>query len=69
MPPAPEPSNGAFSSSASVLLDPDFMDSFPTQVDNADTSNVSMDMDIHDSRYISNNDNGQSVILVMIIMD
>ena len=45
------------------------MDSFPTQVDNADTSNVSMDMDIHDSRYILNTDNGQSVILVMIIMD
>ena len=39
------------------------MDSFPTQVDNADTCNVSMDMDIHDSRYIlsnDGNDNGQS---------
>ena len=36
------------------------MDSFPTQVDNADTSNVSMDMDMHDSRYILSNDNGQS---------
>ena len=60
MPPAPELSIGAFSSSASVLLDPDSIESFPTEIENNDNC---MDMDTQDScSILSNdgNDNGQS---------
>jgi len=46
--PALESSNGAFSSSASVLSDPDSIDSFLTQVDNDNC----MNMDIHDTIVI-----------------
>ena len=60
VPPAPESSIGAFSSSASVLSVPDSTESFPTQIENSDNC---MDMDIHDSSSIlsnDDNDNGQS---------
>ena len=60
MPPAPESSIGAFSSSASVLSDPDSIESFPTEIENNDNC---MDMDTHDSCSILSNDgncNGQS---------
>ena len=60
MPPAPESSIGAFSSSASVLSDPDSIESFPTEIENNDNC---MDMDTHDSGSIlsnDGNDNGQS---------
>ena len=60
VPPAPESSIGAFSSSASVLSDPDSIESFPTEIENNDNC---MDMDTHDScSILSNdgNDNGQS---------
>ena len=60
VPPAPESSIGAFSSSASVLSDPDSIESFPTEIENNDNC---MDIDTHDScSILSNdgNDNGQS---------
>ena len=60
MPPAPELSIGAFSSSASDLLDPDSIESFPTEIEKNDNC---MDMDTQDScSILSNdgNDNGQS---------
>ena len=60
MPPAPELSIGAFSSSASVLLDPDSIESFPTEIENNDNC---MYMDTQDScSILSNdgNDNGHS---------
>ena len=60
VPPAPESSIGAFSSSASVLSDPDSIESFPTEIENNDNC---MDMDTQDScSILSNdgNDNGQS---------
>ena len=60
VPPAPESSIGAFSSSASVLSDPDSIESFPTEIENNDNC---MDMDTHDSCSILSNDgnyNGQS---------
>ena len=60
VPPAPGSSIGAFSSSASVLSDPDSIESFATQTDNNDNCS---DMDIHGSgSTLSNagNDNGQS---------
>lgn len=63
MPPAPGSSIGAFSSPGSILSDPDFIDSFLTQVHNDDIYNISMDVDVHDSSNIlSNNgsDNGQN---------
>lgn len=63
VPPAPGSSIGTFSSSFSVLSDPDFIDSFLTQVHNDDICNISMDVDVHDSSNIlSNNcsDNGQN---------
>ena len=59
-PPAPESSIGAFSSSASVLSDPDSIESFPTEIENNDNC---MDMDTQDSCSIlsnDDNDNGQS---------
>ena len=60
VPPAPESSIGAFSSSASVLSDPDSIESFPTEIEN--NANC-MDMDTHNSCSILSNDgnyNGQS---------
>ena len=60
VPPAPGSSIGAFSSSASVLSDPDSIESFATQTDNNDNCT---DMDIYGSgSTLSNagNDNGQS---------
>ena len=60
VPPAPGSSIGAFSSSASVLSDPDSIESFATQTDNNDNCT---DMDIFGSgSTLSNagNDNGQS---------
>ena len=60
VPPAPESSIGAFSSSASVLSDPDSIESFPTEIENNDNC---MDMGTQDScSILSNdgNDNGQS---------
>ena len=60
VPPAPESSIGAFSSSASVLSDPDSIESFPTEIENNENC---MDMDTQDScSILSNdgNDNGQS---------
>lgn len=63
VPSAPESSLDAFASSASVLSDPDSIDSFPTQDDNDDICNVSMDVDVHDSSKIlgsNGNNNGQN---------
>ena len=66
VPLAPGSTIGAFSSSASVLSDPDSIESFPTQTDNNDNCT---DMDIYgSSSLVSNvgndnvldgNDNGQ----------
>ena len=60
VPPAPESSIGAFSSSASVMSDPDSIESFPSEIENTDNC---MDMDTHGSSSILSNDgneNGQS---------
>ena len=64
MPPAPESSIGAFSSSASVLSDPDSIESFPTEIENNNENG--MDMDTQDSCSIlsnAGNDNGQSALV------
>ena len=64
MPPAPESSIGAFSSSASVLSDPDSIESFPTEIENNNENG--MDMDTRDSCSIlsnAGNDNGQSALV------
>ena len=59
MPPAPGSTIGAFSSSASVLSDPDSIESFPTQTDNNDNCT---DMDIYGSGSIISNVGNDNVL-------